>query len=97
MIYREPYREKYIKDLDGEDSFVSISGIIVSKDDNNVILDDNTGRISVNINIGKVGQFVRVFGRILPFEEGIQIQGEVLQDLSEMDKFLYNKVRELLL
>lgn len=97
MIYREPYRERYIKDLSREDGFVSISGVVVSKEGDNVILDDNTGRVSVNINMGEVGQFVRIFGRILPFEEGIQIQGDVLQDLSEMDKFLYNKVRELLL
>lgn len=97
MIYREPYKEKYIKDLRRNDTFVSISGIVVSKNDNNIMIEDNTGRIVVNIDKGDVGKFVRVFGRVLPFEEGLQVQGDVFQDLGEMDKFLYNKVRELLL
>lgn len=94
---KRTFIEKNIENLSKEDYNVAVSGIIVNKDENSFILDDGTGQLyilmSTNLNNNN---FVRVFGRILPYEEGIQLQGFIIQDLSKIDKYLYKKVKELL-
>lgn len=96
-VLRSPYVEKLISDLKKEDTNVAVSGIIISKEDNSLVIDDNTGQIVVNLNAPQdVQGYVRVLGRVLPYEEGIQLQEYVIQDLNKIDKVLYKKVKELL-
>ena len=98
-IVRQPYVEKFISDLKKEDTNVAVSGIVVSKEENSFILDDNTGRIVVaSNNIQDItDSYVRVLGRVLPYEEGLQVQGFITQNLDKIDKVLYKKVKELLI
>lgn len=90
-----PYREKLIKDISKDDVKVCISGLIINKNPGNIILDDSTGQITVNIETNlDLNSFVRVFGRVMPYNN-MEIYGEIIQDFSKIDKFLYRKVQQL--
>lgn len=94
---REPFKEKFIKDLNKSDGFIAISGMIVDRANDSFIVDDGTGQLGVVME-GVNGSFdyVRVFGRLLDDSGEFKLQGDIIQDLGKIDKFLYNKVKELL-
>lgn len=91
------YREKFIKDLSKNDVKIAVSGFIVSKNEGKLVIDDNTGSIAAEVetNLG-VNDFVKIFGVLLPYEEGFEIQGHFAQDLSGTDVDRYIKVKSLL-
>ena len=94
---RKPYVEMSIKELKEDNSKVSVSGIVICRDEKGLILDDKSGQISVLINNDvKEGNYVRVFGTLINFEESIEVQGEILQNLNNIDKRLHQKVIGLL-
>ena len=39
---------------------------------------------------------VRVFGRVIPVENGFEMQGEIVQDMSQLDIELHRKVESAL-
>ncbi len=43
----------------------------------------------------KPKQLVRVFGRVIPVESGFELQGEIMQDMSDLDLDLYKKTKKL--
>lgn len=88
--------DKYIKDLSEADTFVSLSGVVVSKSDGSFVLDDGSGEIMVLLESSELPPYVRVFGRLLSYEEGLRLQADFFQDISKIDKLLYKKVKELL-
>ena len=91
------YKEKFIKNLSKEDVKVALSGLIVSKGDGKVIIDDTTGTISAEVETTlDVNDFIKVFGVLLPYEEGFEVQGHFIQDLSNLDVEKYIKVKSLL-
>ncbi len=91
------YKERFIRDIGREDIKIMVSGIIVSKDNGKIVIDDTTGTIPVEIETElDVNKFVRVFGVLIPYEEGFEIQGHVIQDMSEADVDRYIKVKALL-
>lgn len=100
QIRRQPSIEKQIKDLTKDDVRVAITGLVISKNENSFFLDDGTSQIPVSVQdsekMRKAKGYVRVFGRLMPFEEGFELQGEIIQDFSKIDKALHKKVRELL-
>lgn len=94
---REPFKEKFIKDLKKEDGFVSLSGMIVDKDKDSFMIDDGTGQLGVIIeDFDSSLEYVRVFGRLVQENGEFKLQGDVIQDIKKIDKFLYNKVKQLL-
>jgi len=97
-MIRSPYLEKDIKDISKDDINVAIAGIVIDKDEGIFTLDDGTGQINVLMNDfnleGK--DFIRVFGNVLSLSDNLQLQGELIQDLSKIDKLLYKKVKSLL-
>ena len=98
MTENRTYIEKKINQLTEKDLNVSISGIIVDKGPNSFVLDDKTDQIQViaeNIEF-EPNSFVRVLARVVPLEEGIQLHAVAVQNFSKIDKFLYNKIRNLL-
>lgn len=91
------YKEKFIKDLSKEDVKVALSGFIVSKSEGKLIIGDNTGSIAVEVETTlDVNDFVRVFGVLLPYDEGYEVQGHFIQNLSDADADEYLKVKSLL-
>jgi len=43
-----------------------------------------------------MNKFVRVFGVLIPYDDGFEVQGHIIQDLSELDIEKYMKVKALL-
>lgn len=93
---RKPYIEKFIKDISVSDFKVSVSGVIVSKTENSFLLDDSTGQIRISSTTIPNFEYLRVFGKIMPLETGLELEAEITQDLSKIDKVIYKKVKELL-
>lgn len=86
------YKETFINELK-ENSKVAISGFIVEKNEGSIIIDDNTGTLPVIIQTNlALNTFVRVFG----YYANNELQGNLIQDLGNVNKELYNKVKLLL-
>lgn len=88
--------EKFIGDLSYKDSFVSLSGVVISSSDGSFMLDDGTGSIAVLSSSVSIPSFVRVFGKVLQYDDGLKLQADFFQDISKIDKLLYNKVKKVL-
>lgn len=95
---RLPAHDKKINEIGKNDARVRLLGTVIDNKDNVVVLDDGTGKINVvfsdPVNV-KANQTVRVFGRVMPAEEGFEIEGEILQDMGSVDVALYRKTTEL--
>ena len=95
---RIPSVERRISEIMAEDMRVSLIGTIIDKQEDSIILDDGTGKIAIGFDSPievEPDQIVRVFGRVMPIEEGFELQGEIIQNMSGMDMGLLKKVREL--
>jgi len=93
-----PAKEKSIKEINKSDVRVRILGTVIDAKDNMIVLDDGTGKVNVifreNVNV-KDHQTVRIFGRVMPTENGFEIEGEIIQDMSGIDINLYRKTIKL--
>jgi hypothetical protein len=95
---RIPAKERSVSGIKTEDTRVSIVGTVVGSNGGVLAVDDSTGKVNVtfeeppNVN---TGQLVRIFGRTIPIEGGVEIQGEACQDFSGADTKLYKKVSGL--
>ncbi|MAG50343.1 hypothetical protein CL621_01720 [archaeon] len=98
MERREPYSEKQINDINETDTNLAISGMIISKTDSSFVMDDGTGQLIVLNNDLEIieNKYIRVFGRLIPNEDNFNLQADIIQDLSKIDTFLYNKVKKIL-
>ena len=86
------YKETFINQLK-ENSKVTISGFIIDKNENSIVIDDNTGTFPVIIQTNlELNTFVRVFG----YYANEQLQANFIQDLSKINKQLYNKLKLIL-
>ncbi len=89
-----------IKNISSDHVRVSITGTIVSKNDSiySFMVDDGTGTIVVITNdIDRFkelreGQFVRVLGRTWGEADETELQADIIQDFSKIDKELWKKV-----
>jgi uncharacterized protein YdeI (BOF family) len=96
---RIPSVERRISDIMAEDMRVSLIGTVIDKQEESIILDDGTGKITVGFDsaVGvETDQIVRVFGRVMPIESGFELQGEIVQDMKGLDRDLAKRMRELL-
>lgn len=100
VIRRSPSKPTKIKNLGSTENRVSLVGTVVSKnkDLSSFILDDGEEQVLVLVKKVKdfeeldEGQFVRVLGKIWGEGDEIEIQADVIQDFSKIDKELYLKV-----
>jgi predicted membrane protein len=91
------FKEKFINEISKKDNKISISGLIIDKEDNLIFIDDSTGVISVNIETNlPINTFVRVYGYLIQNNEEMQLQGQIIQDLSNTNKKLYQKIKLLM-
>ncbi len=101
IIRRAPSVDTKVKDLRTlKTNRVCLIGTVVSKNPElySFILDDSTGSVLVLLddlslfeNI-KEGQFVRVLGKIFGEGDEIEIQADIVQDFSGIDKELFKQV-----
>lgn len=86
---------KRIADINPEsDIRVRILGRVIDKSNGTLIVDDGSAKAEVVMEQTEadVGDVVRVFARVLPLEEGYELRGEIVQDMSQLDMDLYKKV-----
>ena len=93
---REPFKETLIRDLHLGDHNVAISGYILKRGDGLFFLDDGTGEILVHAEKVPEVDVVKVLGGVLAYDNGFELQAEIIQDYSSVDKELLKKVKELL-
>jgi hypothetical protein len=95
---RLPSIGRRVSEIGKEDIRVRLLGTVIDKKENVIVIDDGTGKINVSFAEPvdfEANHLVRVFGRVIPVEEGFEIQGEVAQDMKDVDLGLYMKVNEL--
>jgi hypothetical protein len=97
---RQPAVERRISDIKDSDTMVRILGTALEIAEGHFTLDDGDAQISViadpeRVNLFQDGQRVRVIGRIFKDPKPV-LQGEVIQDMSDLDIDLYVKVKKLL-
>ncbi len=93
------YKEKNIKNLDINDINVAISGIIVSKIGNTILLDDGDAQITIISNNDqefKENAYIRAFGTLIYIDNTLHLQTHFIQDLSNINKNLHKKIKGIL-
>ena len=92
---RLPAFERKISEISEKDIRVRVLGTVIDKQGDFIILDDGTGKIKISMqNNLEANQFVRVIGKVMPLEDGLEIQGELAQDMSKLDMELVKTVEE---
>ena len=97
---RVPSKQIAIKDINKDLQRIAIVGTVVNRNDTvlSFLLDDGTGTVNVIVNDAdkfsqvKDGQIVRVLGRIWGEGEDIEVQGDLIQDFSELDLTIFKQV-----
>jgi hypothetical protein len=95
---RLPSVYRQVSEIKPEDMRVSVIGTVIDKAEDGLVLDDGTGKIDITFAgplEADVNGLVRVFGRVIPMEEGFQLQGEIIQDMTGLDLELLKKVKQL--
>ena len=98
---RGPARQRDIEDIDPQNDIrVRTTGTVISIDQDSITLDDGTKSIEVFLEESDLeyiddGQTVRVLGRVLPTPDGYEIQGEIVQDFSDVDQELRDRVKKV--
>lgn len=95
---RLPSVEREISGIQPEDIRVSLVGTVLDKQENSMVIDDGTGKITVRSEEpikAEVNGLVRVFGRVIPIENGAELQCDVVQDMKELDLDLRKQIKGL--
>lgn len=102
MPYQTHYLKKKISDINPEvDLRVKVLGFIVDKKGDTIVIDDGSGKIKAFVDTPTImeridiNRLVRIFGSVLPTEDGFEVKADIVQDLSDLDINLYKKVDEL--
>lgn len=99
-LKRSPFKPTKIKDLENTQGRVALVGVITSKnkDLSSFMLDDGDDQVLVltrsvtDFDNIEEKQLVRVLGKIWGEGEEIEIQAEIIQDFSKIDKETYSEV-----
>ena len=96
---RMPSIDRKISEIKAEDIRVAVIGTVIDNQENRVIVDDGSGKLNVsfeeNVDTDS-GKIVRVLGRVIPMDSGVELQGDFLQDMTGLDMSLKKKVDEVL-
>ncbi|HLD78586.1 MAG TPA: hypothetical protein VJB16_06165 [archaeon] len=95
---RWPHVERTIAGIAAADGRVRVTGRVIDKGESSVVVDDGTGSVAVTVpevpGWVEVGGVVRVLAKVMPADQGVELDGEVLQDMRGLDLELWKKVRE---
>ncbi len=83
-----------------EDIRIKIVCTVIDKKEDSVVVDDGTGKTEVFLDTEELEEIdekkrVRIFGRVLPTPESFELQGEIVQEMDDVDFDLYKKVLEV--
>ncbi|MBD3312262.1 hypothetical protein GF352_02280 [archaeon] len=96
--------EKKIIDLTKDDSRVAVVGTVLSIDEESLVftIEDPSGQLTILtptedlIKGLEVGGVARVIGMVLPYEEGLELRAEVVQDFSSLNPDLFKALHDLM-
>lgn len=99
-LRRQPAQIVKINELNKDMKRVCVAGTVVSKNNDlySFMIDDGAGNVLVLMNDVdvfqqiEIGQFVRVFAKIWGEGDEIELQADIVQDFSKIDKDLYMKM-----
>lgn len=95
---RMPSVDRTVSSIRQDDIRVSIIGTVIDVQENRLMVDDGTGKVTVSFEEpakAENSKTVRVLGRVIPMDSGFEIQGDVLQPMDGLDMELKKKVDEL--
>jgi len=101
QMRRAPARPKSIAEIDPQNDIrVRVIGTVLSMDDDSISLDDGSGNVEVfleedQIDVLEEGLRIRVLGRVLPTPDSFELQGEIVQDFSDIDPELQDRVKKV--
>lgn len=83
-----------------EDIRIKIVCTVIDKKEDSVVVDDGTGKTEVFLDTEELEEIdekkrVRIFGRVLPTPESFELQGEIVQEMDDVDFDLYKKILEV--
>lgn len=91
------YKEANINKLSKSTLKIAVSGIIVNKEESSITIDDGTGSLPILITTElPLNSFVKVYGMLIPLESNYEMQGHVIQDLSNINQKLHKKIKSSL-
>lgn len=101
---RRPGVEKTISEINEKDYRVRIIGTVVDRDDANnlCVIDDGTGRATAffegqeHFSLIETGKPLRIIGKVRRNENGIEIDAEIIQDMSMLDLELSEQTNQVL-
>ena len=95
---RAPSVERAIAEISADkDLRVRIIGTVIDHTDNEVLIDDGTGKAEIQFASASVlagaerGKLVRVIARVLPLIDGFALRGEAVQNLHDFDMQLFKR------
>ena len=94
-----PSVERAVSEIKEDDIRVRVLGTVVDKTENSVVVDDGTGKITANFDSplqAELNKQARVFGRVINTASGLELQGEVFQDMTKLDTELRKRVNDLI-
>jgi len=98
IVKMDSAREVMIKSINKVNSRVAISGIVIIADENSFVIDDGSGQAHVFFSVSefKQGLYLRVIGLVTNVDNFVGIQADIVQDLSNVDKLLHRRLKQIL-
>jgi len=99
---RDPALPKKVEEIDPEqDVRVRLLGTVIGKEEDSIVLDDGSGSVEVFLDEEDLKSIeeknkIRILGRVLPTPESFEIQGELVQEMDDLDLEFYNKAMKKL-
>jgi hypothetical protein len=93
---KAPAVERRVSDIDPSDIKVRVLGTVARKGDGFFVLKDETGEIKIKTSQeASPKSLVRVFGRPSKTGEKLELEADLVQDMTGLDKKLYKKLHSL--
>ena len=92
---RMPSIDRTVSAIKQDDVRVAVIGTVIDNQENRVVIDDGTGRLTVSFEEPvktETAKLVRVLGRVIPMDSGVELQGDVIQPMEGIDMELKKKV-----
>jgi hypothetical protein len=95
---RLPSVMKDIGEIGQGDLRVSVIGTVIDKQEEGLVLDDGTGKMLIRFDSPfetELNRMVRVLGKVVPLEDGVELHGEFLQDMDGLDMELLKRLKKV--
>jgi hypothetical protein len=95
---RLPSVMKDIGEIGQGDLRVSVIGTVIDKQEEGLVLDDGTGKMLIRFDSPfetELNRMVRVLGKVIPLEDGVELHGEFLQDMDGLDMELLKRLKKV--